>query len=435
MEFHHKKSLFNLIDHEEKNTMSLQSPSRLSIKTDYEMYEHDLQFRPAVSLPCSPGQNPTSTLKLMPAPPSPESPWTLSPLRTPSPSLLYHCIASLYHSEGTVYSIAVSKGLIFTGSGSSRIRAWRQPGCMECACIKSTAGDIRAMLVHGNMLFAANKDHKIRMWNFTAVSDSFRFKKVSSFPRRSSSIPLLFSRTNNQQRQHKDCVSCLAYYHAGGLLYTGSYDRTVKAWRVSNAKCVDSFVAHEDKVNAIVVNQDDGCVFTCSSDGSVKIWRRVYGDNSHTLTLTLNFQTSPVNTIVLSSTRSCGHRFAVLCLAAVGNLVFSGSEDTTIRIWKREEGNCLHECLAVLEGHRGPVRCLAACLEMGKVVMGFLVYSASLEKTFKVWRVKVLPDDREFTSLDYCVDPRSDIISMTKSMESEMNPVLSPSWVKRKLSR
>ncbi|KAF3446414.1 hypothetical protein FNV43_RR11593 [Rhamnella rubrinervis] len=118
MEFHHKKSLFNLIDHEEKNTMSLQSPSRLSIKTDYEMYEHDLQFRPAVSLPCSPGQNPTSTLKLMPAPQA-QNHHGHSLLRTPSPSLLYHCIASLYHSEGTVYSIAVSKGLIFTGSGAA----------------------------------------------------------------------------------------------------------------------------------------------------------------------------------------------------------------------------------------------------------------------------------------------------------------------------
>lgn len=449
--------------------MLLPSPSGLSVKTDHEdhheMYEQDLQFRPSASLPCNPGQYPISMLKLLPAPPSPESPWTLSPLHTPSPSLLYHCIASLYRRDGTIYSIAVSKGIIFTGSNSSRIPVWRQPDCMECGCIKSTSGNIRTVLVQGNMLFAANKDHKIRMWNFT-VTDNFRCKKVSSFPRKSTSLPLLFSRTNNQQRQHKDCVSCLAYYHAEGLLYTGSYDRTVKAWRVSNQKCVDSFVAHEDKVNAIVVNQDDGCVFTCSSDGSVKMWRRVYRDNSHTLTLTLKFQSSPVNAIVLLSSTtswflysgssdgninfwekekmSCrynhggflqGHRFAVLCLAAVGNLVFSGSEDTTIRIWKREEGNCLHECLAVLEGHRGPVRCLAACLEMERVVMGFLVYSVSLDKTFKVWRVKVLPDDRKCSSLDYHMDPRSDIISMTKSMESEMSPVLSPSWVKKKLSR
>lgn len=442
------------------------SPSRLSIKTDHdhhETYEQDLLYHsPSISLPCSPGQYPTSLQKLLPAPPSPESPWTLSPLKTPSPSLLYHCIASLYRHDGAIHSIAVSQGLIFTGSESNRIRAWRQPDCMECGSVKSTSGDVRAVLVHGNMLFAANKDRRVRMWNFTS-SDNMRCKKASSFPKRSS-IASLFSRTNRQE--HKDCVSCLAYYHAEGLLYTGSYDRTVKAWRVASNKCVDSLVAHEDRVNAIVVNQDDGCVFTCSSDGSVKIWRRVYRENSHTLTLTLKFQSSPVNAMVLSSATSSflysgssdgninfwekermscrynhggflqGHHFAVLCLAAVGNLVFSGSEDTTIRVWKREEGNCLHECLAVLEGHRGPVRCLAACLEVDKVVMGFLVYSASLDKSFKVWRVKVLPDDQRKTRLNYYMDMIHGSDSRTsQSVESEMSPVLSPSWVKTKLSR
>ena len=253
----------------------------------------------------------------------------------------------------------------------------------------------------------------------------------------------------------------MAYYHAEGILYTGSRDRTVKAWRVSEKQCVDSFVAHEDKVNAMVLNQEDGCLFTCSSDGSVKIWRRVYGESSHTLTMTLKFQPSPVNGLVLSlSLNTCflysgssdgfinfwekekmsgrfnhvgflqGHRFAVLCLVAVEKLIFSGSEDTTIRVWRREEGSYSHECLAVLDGHRGPVRCLAACLEMEKVLMGFLVYSASLDQTFKVWRIRVLPDEQKKVCLDDG-NPNDDM--KRKMIGYEMSPVLSPSWVEKKL--
>jgi WD40 repeat protein len=126
------------------------------------------------------------------------------------------------------------------------------------------------------MLFTTHKDHKILVWNFT-VSDSFRFNKVSTLPRRGSFL-LYLKRTNTHK--HKDCISCIAYYHAQGLLYTGSYDKMVKAWRISDKKRVDSFVAHADNVNAILVSQDDGCVFTCSSDESVKIWRRVYRENS-----------------------------------------------------------------------------------------------------------------------------------------------------------
>ncbi|KAF8407085.1 hypothetical protein HHK36_006210 [Tetracentron sinense] len=408
------------------------------------MLEPDSQF----SRPSSP-----SMISLVP--PSPESPWTLSPLHTsPSPSLLHHCIASLYRHEGTIYSIAVSRGIVFTGSESSRIRVWRQPECTERGNLKASSGEVRAILAYGSMLFTTHKDCKIRMWN-VSVSENQRSKKITTLPRRSSF--LLIPRKNSLQ--HKDCISCLAYYHAEGLLYTGSWDKTVKVWRVSDKRCFDSFVAHEDNVNAVVVNQDDGCVFTCSSDGSVKIWRRVYGESSHTLTMTLKFQPSPVNALALStSPNSCvlysassdgcinfwekekmsgrfnhggflqGHRFAVLCLVAIENYVFSGSEDTTIRVWMREEGSCFHVCLAVLDGHRGPVRCLSACLEMDKVVMGFLVYSASLDQTFKVWRIKVFPQEKKMNLED---TEKSD--QKNKIMEYEVNPVLSPSWVEKKL--
>ncbi|OMO61914.1 hypothetical protein CCACVL1_23154 [Corchorus capsularis] len=430
-----------------------QSPPRLSIRAHLDMYEQQdhLQFSPG--RPSSP-----RAMHSMLPPGSPESPWTLSPLQTPSPALLYHCIASLHRQEGNIYSIALSKGLVFTGSDSSRIRAWRQPDCIERGYIKASYGEVRAIFAFGNMLFTTHRDCKIRIWNYT-VSDNFRYKKISTLPKRSSFLQL-FPKTSSRQQQHKDCVSCMAYYHAEGLLYTGAYDRTVKAWRLLDKKCVDSFLAHESNVNGIVVNQDDGCVFTCSSDGSVKIWRRVYRENSHTLTMTLKFQQSPVNALALSTSGSnnCflysgssdgtinfwekekmsgrfnhggflqGHRFAVLCLAAIEKLIFSGSEDTTIRVWRREEGSCFHECLAVLDGHRGPVRCLAACLEMEKIVMGFLVYSASLDQTFKVWRVKVMPEEK------LCFDFADRNESKTaKTMEYEMSPVLSPSWVEKKL--
>ncbi|XP_024048260.1 protein JINGUBANG [Citrus clementina] len=379
MEFYgNRKSLFGFMD-EERN--SIQSPARLSTRSHQEMCEQDLVLSP-------PRPSSTSMVSLLP-PPSPESPWTLSPLQTPSPSILYSCIASLHRHEGNIYSIAVAKGMVFTGSSSTRLQNTN-------------------LELHG------------------------------------------FGQFSNQKE---------------GLLYTGSFDKTVKAWRVLDKRCtcVDSFVAHESNVNAIVVNQDDGFVFTCSSDGSVKIWRRVYRENSHTLTMTLKFQQSSVNALALSSFFDNyflysgssdgsinfwekdkmsggfnhggflqGHRFAVLCLVAIEKLIFSGSEDTTIRVWRRAEGGCYHECLAVLDGHRGPVRCLAASLEMEKVVMGFLVYSSSLDQTFKVWRVKVMPDQEKTMCLDYS-DYHSNSKTTTTKMDYEMSPVLSPSWVEKKM--
>ena len=107
---------------------------------------------------------------------------------------------------------------------------------------------------------------------------------------------------------------------------------------------------------------------------------------------------------------------------AVKDLILSGSEDTTIRVWRREEiGNneFVHSCISVIEGHHGPVRCLAAATEMDN--MGnMLVCSGSLDQTFKVWRLKLFaPQSLKKEIAEIC---------------GNHNPVLSPSWVeKRKL--
>ncbi|KAK3023320.1 hypothetical protein RJ639_044542 [Escallonia herrerae] len=83
-----------------------------------------------------------------------------------------------------------------------------------------------------------------------------------------------------------------------------------------------------------------------------------------------------------------GHKLAVLCLAAAGNLVFSGSADTNICVWRREDGD--HACLSALNGHSGPVKCLAVEEERGLAGGGdrrWNLYSGSLEKSVKIWRI------------------------------------------------
>ncbi|KAB1209239.1 hypothetical protein CJ030_MR6G016119 [Morella rubra] len=87
-----------------------------------------------------------------------------------------------------------------------------------------------------------------------------------------------------------------------------------------------------------------------------------------------------------------GHHFAILCLVAIGDIVFSGSKD--IRVWRREDENLLHSCLSVIAGHQGLVRCLAASIELDNLVMCLLIYSASLDQTLKAWQVKIYPTEK-----------------------------------------
>ncbi|KAL8056141.1 hypothetical protein ABFS82_04G099700 [Erythranthe guttata] len=451
MEINSEKNLWKFLDEERRN---INLPRRFSFGKNETVDSHLSSARTSCAS--------SASLPLWST--SPETPWTRSPTTatTASPSLplLYHCLASLHRSEGSIFSITVTKDFIFTGSSSTRIHAWKQPDCSETGCIKTPSGQIRAILAHDNLLITTHADYKIRLWDISSSSvENFRPKKTTTLPQRRS----FFSYSSKKTLRHKDSISCLAYNSFEKLLYTGSWDHTVKVWRIAEKRCVDSFIAHDGSVNAIVINQEDGCVFTCSSDGTVKIWRRVFRESAHILTMTLKFQPSPVNALALSLTTKgdcflysgssdglinfwekekisgrynhtgflSGHHFAVLCLVTVEELILSGSEDSTIRIWKREDS--FHTCLAVIDGHHGPVKCLAAAVEeTGEVVKGLLVYSASLDQTLKVWRVKVYPSEKG--SLGKMADSvYEQDLDLDGGAECRMSPVLSPSWVEKKI--
>ncbi|KAK8649956.1 hypothetical protein V6N13_139609 [Hibiscus sabdariffa] len=57
-----------------------------------------------------------------------------------------HCIASHHRQDSNMHSIAISKGLVFTGSDSKRTRVWRQFDCTEQGRTKTSSGEIRAIL-------------------------------------------------------------------------------------------------------------------------------------------------------------------------------------------------------------------------------------------------------------------------------------------------
>jgi len=240
--------------------------------------------------------------------------------------------------------------------------------------------------------------------------------------------------------RHFDAVSSLSLDAAAGLIYSASWDRTFKVWRVSDSKCLESVYAHADAVNAVAAVGFDALVLTGSADGTVKVWRRGAktkagnnskkkgrrddGDTWHTMERVLREGDSAVTSIAVAVESRVvyvgssdgavahwqwrrgaapgaaprnggalrGHKMAVLCLAVAGRVVVSGSADRTINVWRREEG-ADHARLAVLTGHTGPVKCVAMDEEEvdgagdDDAPRRWVVYSGSLDGSVKVWRV------------------------------------------------
>ncbi|RLN24025.1 hypothetical protein C2845_PM07G24720 [Panicum miliaceum] len=429
------------------------------------------------------------------------SPWMLSPLHgrrhrfPPSPGAIYHCIAALHRLESDVHALAVARGVLFTASDSGRVRAWAAPECCNRGCLNVGRGRVQALAACGDTLVTSHgRDHHVRVWTVcaAAIYDHIRAKKAATLPAAKGSLSIrCFGK--HRPHHHRDTVSCFILHAVAGLLYTASHDRTVKAWKLSDGTCIDSFVAHDGPINAMVINEADGCIFTGSADGTVKMWRRVPGGTAHALTVVLRSKSelSPVNAFTLchaaaGATRRCflyagssdgyinvwekkatvgrpvhaghleGHRLAVYCLASgcSGRVVVSGSEDATMRVWRREGkgGGATHTCLAVIEGHRGPVRCLTVGDGEGSDVEGrsMVVYSAGLDKSVKVWRIRVVgkeeeedddgggEGDAEVEILPGKADGgaftvRNDVEDDDDKAEYVWpTPVLSPSWVEKR---
>ena len=352
-----------------------------------------------------------------------KSPW--SSHMTANDNFSNVLMGSLVREEGHIYSLAASGDLLYTGSDSKNVRVWKNQ--REYAGFKSNSGLVKAIVISGEKIFTGHQDGKIRVWK-VSNKNSPSYKRVGTLPTLKNFIKCSIKPSNYVEvRRHRnvlwikhfDAISCLSLSEDGNLLYSASWDKTFKVWKISNFKCLESVKAHDDAVNALVTGFD-GLVFTGSADGTVKVWRREFQGKGtkHFFSQTLLKQECAVTALAVNQEATFiysgssdgavnfwerekllshggvlrGHKLAVLCLATAGSLVFSGSADMGICVWKRVEGGD-HVCLSILTGHMGPVKCLAVEKERENnttaAVAGerrWIVYSGSLDKSVKMWR-------------------------------------------------
>lgn len=334
-------------------------------------------------------------------------------------------IRSLVREEGHIYSLAVSGDLLYTGSDSKNIRVWKN--LKSYAGFKSSSGLVKAIVISDEKIFTGHQDGKIRVWKSSQKYPSYH-KRIGSLPTfkdyvKKSTNPKNYVKVRRHKNglniKHFDAVSSLSLDEEEGLLYSGSWDKTLKVWRIADFKCLESIHAHDDAVNSVLAGFQ--CfAFTGSADGTVKMWKRETtreGKTKHVLDRILLRQENAVTALAVNASSTViycgssdglvnlwerdpknnlthggvlkGHKLAVLCLAAGRNLVFSGSADKNVCVWRREV-NGSHTCLSVLTGHSGPVKCIAAEEEEEEEDhqrQRWTVYTGSLDRSVKVWRV------------------------------------------------
>ncbi|KAK2366917.1 zinc finger CCCH domain-containing protein [Trifolium repens] len=194
-----------------------------------------------------------------------------------------------------------------------------------------------------------------------------------------------------QLEGHKKVVSGIAMPSGSDKLYTGSTDETVRAWDCQSGQCIavinlggevgcmisegpwlfvgiPNFVKAWNTQNSMEISLDgpvgqvyalvviNDMLFAGTQDGAILVWKFNVAANCFEPAASLK-----------------GHTRGVVSLVVGANRLYSGSMDNTIRVWNLET-----------------LQCLQTLTEHTSVVMSVLCWdqfliSCSLDKTVKVW--------------------------------------------------
>ncbi|XP_059638897.1 protein JINGUBANG-like [Cornus florida] len=355
--------------------------------------------------------------------------------KTLKPSISHLCIATLKTLTPQISCLAVHNHALYAAS-INQINVFDLTNHALIDTFSSDdprSGVVKSIAFGNGKIFTAHQDCKIRVWR---ISPSKRHRLMSTLPTVKDRLYRCISPMNYVQVrrhvkrlwiEHVDAISGLVIND--GLIYSASWDKSFKVWKMSDQRCLESIKAHDDAVNAVAVS-GDSLVYTASADGKIRVWERGDGERRgmHVLITTLEKHKSSVNALALNGDGSAlfsgggdrlilvwereegddhnhmmvawslsGHGGAVLCLMCVDDVLVSGSSDRTVRVWQRgtDGGFC---CVTVLEGHVKPVKSLVA-VSGGSVSTGggrvstggggVMVYSGSLDGEVKVWQVMV----------------------------------------------
>ncbi|KAI1407722.1 WD40 repeat-like protein [Hypoxylon sp. FL1857] len=266
--------------------------------------------------------------------------------------------------EGGVWALQYEGNFLVSGSTDRSVRVWDiekglctqvfygHTSTVRCLQIlmPTDTGKVEngqsVMMPPKPLIITGSRDSQLRVWRLPE-SGSRRYIQTGP-PANDTDCPY-FIRT---LQGHSHSVRAIAA-HADTLV-SGSYDNTVRVWRISTGETVHVLQGHSQKVYSVVLDVARNRCISGSMDSFVKIWDLETGSCLHTLE---------------------GHTLLVGLLDLRDERLVSAAADSTLRIWDPESGRCQ----STLTAHTGAITCFQH--DGRKVISGS-------DRTLKMWDIR-----------------------------------------------
>lgn len=272
--------------------------------------------------------------------------------------------ATLEGHEGGVWALQYHQNTLVSGSTDRSVRVWdiESAKCTQVfhghtstvRCLQILLPTETGKLPDGRpkmmppepLIITGSRDSTLRVWKLPRPGDPEYFQ--AGPPQDESTCPY-FVRV---MTGHQHSVRAIAA--RGDTLVSGSYDCTVRVWKISTGEAIHWLQGHNYKVYSVVLDHKRNRCISGSMDNLVKIWSLETGAVLYNLE---------------------GHSSLVGLLDLHSDRLVSAAADSTLRIWEPENG----QCKATLTAHTGAITCFQH--DSQKVISGS-------DRTLKMWNVR-----------------------------------------------
>ena len=271
----------------------------------------------------------------------------------------FEFIKKLEGHTNHVTCVAISDKYIISGSIDKTIKIWEISNDFKCIETLENNNSVSSVAIKNQYIVSGLDDFTIKVWTIIKENNNTHFELLEILKGHTNYVSSLEISNINIINNNDNIINTQ-------YIVSGSYDNTIKVWFIINYKnenlttnknylitCIKTLKGNNNWFHSISMN--DNYLVSGSNDSTIKIWKII---NTHNKKDSINY---PSFQLVEISKNHIGSVNSVAISKNTDNIIVSGSNDNTVKIWKQSKDNFSlleFECITTINEPE-PLICVA----------------------------------------------------------------------------